>query len=82
MRIPCYLNYDADTGVVELTAAKTGCSLMKLKLEDSAKGTMDRIHPSFDCDNFWIGVKPADADVAKLFGRKKLRVEKIIFDQQ
>lgn len=81
MKIPCYLEFDERTSTVTIVHAKTGCTQMKIKLESSASGTMSRVSPNEDCDNFWIAVKPADSVVFQdvLFDKKALVVESINF---
>lgn len=83
MRIPSYLEYDEATQTVTICHRRTYATLMKIKLEASASGTMTRVNPdgTEDCDNYWIGVKPADSVVFEdgLFGRKVLSVKAIHF---
>ena len=75
MRIPnCVFTYDNATHVVEVTYR--GARVIQIKLEGSATGTMTRVVPGEDADNYWIGIKPSDAAVFdnQLLGRKSLRI--------
>lgn len=80
-KIPCYLEFDERTSTVTLRHAKTGCIQMTIKLESCSVSTMTRVDAQQDCDNHWIGVKPADSTVINdvLFGNKKLLVNSIDF---
>lgn len=80
-RIPCYMDFDKRTHTVTLRHAKTNTIQMILKLEAGMSGTMERLTPMEDCDNFWIALKPADSTVFedKLFGPKQIIVEKFKF---
>lgn len=82
MRIPCYLEYDKSTSTVTLRHAKTQTIQMMIKLENSGVGTMERVTPDQDCDNFWIAIKPADSVVFQdvLFDKKKLNIKSIDFE--
>jgi len=81
-RIPCYMEYDEVTTTVTMRHAKTNTIQLMLKLDCSGLGTMTRIVPDEDCDNFWLGVKPTDrlVFVDELYGRSKLVVKSIHFD--
>ena len=82
MRIPCYLEFDERTSVVTMRHAKTNTIQMTVKLEAGATGTMGRLSPDVDCDNWWIAFKPADSVVVddRLFGEKKLVATQLSFD--
>lgn len=81
MRIPCYLDFDEHSSTVTIVHAKTGCTQLKIKLEKSSSGTMKRVVPDEDCDNYWIAVKPADSVVFedRLFGDKSVIVDRFDF---
>lgn len=72
-RIPCYLEFDESTNVVTIRHATHKTIQMMIKLEAGSEGTMKRVVPMEDCDNFWLGVKPSDDEVFNnlLMGRKK-----------
>lgn len=76
MQIPCVLDFDEKSDTVTILHGKTGCIQMIIRLEAAGVGTMTRITPDTDCDNYWIGVKPADSVVFndKLFDRKNTLV--------
>lgn len=78
----CSMEYDTKTNVVTLRNVKTKTVQMMIKLEACAAGTMDRLDPSEDADNYWIGVKPADSAVFNdvLMGKKQLIVKSIDFN--
>lgn len=80
-RIPCYLEFDDRTNTVTLRHAQTNCIQMQIKLEAGCESTLTRVIPQEDCDNWWIGIKPADHVVTEsgLFSKKKLRVRTIDF---
>ena len=82
MRIPCYLEFDERTSTVVIRHSKTHCVQMVIKLESSSNATMSRVTSNCDCDNFWIGVKPADSVVFEenLFGKKALVVKSCDFE--
>lgn len=73
----CTLRFDLATNTVTICHRKNGTNLMQIKLESGSEGTMARITPEQDCDNFWIGLKPADNFVFQtgLFSRKRLVVQ-------
>lgn len=77
----CVLTYDARTETVTIRHSRYNTILMKIKLESAATGTMERITPEQDCDNFWIGIKPADSVIFGdvLFDRKKLSIQQLDF---
>lgn len=83
--IPSYLKYDPNTSTVKIIHAKTGVHLLTLKLEANSTSTMERVWDekpgTVDCDNFWMGVKPADSVVFEdmLFDRNDLVVQSINF---
>lgn len=81
IKIPCFLEFDERTSVVTLRHAKTGTIQMVIKLESGSEGTMTRIVPEADCDNFWMAVKPTDSVVFDdvLFGKKKLVIDSLKF---
>lgn len=76
------MEVDERTGTVTMRHAKTQTVQMMIKLEASSIATMLRIESDVDCDNFWIGVKPADSVVFNdvLFDNKQLVVKSIDFE--
>ena len=82
MKIPCWLEFDERTSTVTLRHAKTQTIQMKIKLEACATGTMSRVVPEEDCDNWWIAFKPADSVVTTdmLFSKKMLIATQLSFD--
>lgn len=80
LEMQCVLRYDPETGVVSCET-KNWERLLMIKLQSPEKETMLRAMKARDgerdCDNFWLGVKPGDAEVIELFGRKQLIVKDI-----
>lgn len=78
----CRMEYDTVTDVVTLRNVKNNTIQMMIKLEECAAGTMKRLNPFEDADNYWLGVKPADSVVFDdaLMGKKHLIVKSIDFD--
>lgn len=81
MEIPCLMCFDEHTSTITLRHRKTQVILMTIKLEFSGIGTMARVSSSglYDCDNFWIAIKPSDHMVFDevLFDTKKLIIKNI-----
>jgi len=80
----CTLIFDDRADTVTIVKAKTGCTLLKIKLEAACTGTMARVDQTgnHDADNYWIGIKPADAEVfdRNLFGKSKLRITNPVYE--
>lgn len=82
MKIPCYLEVDEASSTVTMRHAKTRCIVMMIKLEAGAIGTMLRVDSQQDCDNYWLGLKPADGVVFMdgLFSEKQLHIKQLDFE--
>lgn len=81
MKLPTTMEFDERTSTVTIRHMQTRVILFMVKLEAGYAATMSRIDPTVDCDNFWMGVKPADSLVfsGELFGRELLVVDSIAF---
>ena len=83
MKLKCYFEYDEANETVTITSAKHGNTIMKLKIESSATGTIERIDAECENDNFWLAIKPADSVVfdEMLFARSsKLKINELKFE--
>lgn len=60
----CTLVYDDRTGNLTVYD-RHGAQLLQLKLPHGGDGTMRRVRPGYDSDNYWLGVKPADCCVTE-----------------